>query len=515
MGVEVGRLLSVGLVALCALLPTGLLLAVAAGGTPIPVSITSSANPADAGLPFELVANVPSTLGQYFYNWTDSQGGWNSAPSWEVDANGPANLTVTLVVANPLGGRGTATLCVSIRAPPTVTVSSPLGQVDAGVPTPFYIDATGGVPPLTASWIASSGGSNGSAGWPADGNYSEEIEYSALGPAWVLVRLVDALGDPSGTAELLTEVLPGGSLAMTTNGSLGEVGWPVGVEAILENGAPPFHWSLASSLPVSVGPGPFGIFPADGVYRWNISFASAGLDQLNLTTVDALGAVGTAVTTVEIQPPLSVNLTSPGREGTIPFEISANLSGGLPPYSYEFRLSDGEGVNGLRVSPGTVGVNFDPGSPGNYSVEVRVTDELGQTSTSTELLPVEGAPPADESAAGSAPAIDTGALAVAVASILAGLYVYHRHRRSTQALASPERSALPTVRQLMERAQVIDRETLLLLGEEAGEPVESVQTALRTLIQMGEVTTEPGPGNDEVLRWKGAGPPAAASGEDP
>ncbi|HLY76257.1 MAG TPA: PKD domain-containing protein, partial [Thermoplasmata archaeon] len=229
----------------------------------------------------------------------------------------------------------------------------------------------------------------------------------------------------------------------------------------------------------------------------------------------ALGAVGTAVTTVEIQPPLSVNLTSPGREGTIPFGIRANLSGGLPPYSYEFRLSDGEGVDGVRTSPGAVGANFDPGSPGNYSVEVRVTDELGQTSTSTELLQVAEAPPVDSSTVASAPDLDAGALAVALTSILAGLYVYHRHRRGTPARASPERSALPTVRQLMERAQVIDRETLLLLGEEAGESIPSVQTALRTLIQLGEVTTEPGPGNDEVLRWKGTGPPTAASGEDP
>jgi hypothetical protein len=507
LSVHIPLAVGAGLAALLALLPTGAVATGTGGTATIPVSIISSADPADENIPFELTANVPGPIGDYFYNWTDTQGGSDSAPAWEVDINTPGKLTVTLVVTDPAGDRGTAALTVTVVSAPALTLSSPLAQVDAGVPASFFINVAGGVPPLTASWVSSIGGSNGSAGWPSDGNYSEEVTFSDPGPAWILVRVVDVLGDSSSTSELLTEVVPEGSLTLLTNGSVGEVGWPFGAVVAVENGAPPFRWSLSSSLPLTGGVDvPFGTFPADGTYAWSLPFASAGTAYLNLTIEDVLGAVDTVSTVATIEPALMVNLTPAEAGSSSLLSVSAAVSGGLPPYSYQFQLSDGERLNGSLVAPGPVTASFDPSSPGNYSVEFRVTDELGQYRVSTEDLRIGGAPPSTAPGTASESSLGVGFLALAVGVILVGFYIYRRVRKVSRSPPSVELTAIPVVRRLMEESQVIDRETLLLLGEEAGESTDAIQAALGRLIRTGDVTTEPGPGSDEVLRWTGASP---------
>ncbi|MCI4347849.1 MAG: hypothetical protein L3J97_04430, partial [Thermoplasmata archaeon] len=496
------RATGAGVAALLALLPSGLLVAGATGTTTIPVSITSSANPADAGLPFVLTAHFPSPSSWYYLNWTDSLGGSNTAPTWELDIAVPGPLTVRLRVSEPWGDQGVVNLTVGIRPPPSVTVSSPLSQVDAGVPAPLFIGVAGGMPPFTTSWTPSGGGATGSAAWSSDGNYSVAVSFETPGPGWVLVRAVDALGDPASVARLVTEVVPAGVLQLTTNGTVGEVGRSLGLVVVLEEGAPPFRWSFSSTLPAIEPEGPFGTFPSDGVYAWSVQFAAPGSSYLNLTVVDALGAVATAATLVSVVPPLFVNVTSLGdREPATPFDFGATVSGGLPPYAYQFRLSDGEGVQGVLAAPGVLEGTFNPRTGGNYSVEVRVSDALGQTWISTRLLHVDGAPTPTRTASPSDLSVYGGILAISVAALFAGLSLYQRFRAGSTSTAPPTRSALPTVRQLMKRSLTIDRETLLLLGEEAGESAEGVQSALETLIRAGEVTTEPGPTDDEVLHW--------------
>ncbi len=426
-GGEVACILGASLAAILALLPAGLIVTDVAGVSTFPVSISSSADPADVDLPFELTANVPGAVDGYRYQWTDSQGGSEDTPTWELDVDNPGNLKVTLVVTNPGGAQGTATVTVSIVPPPTVYVSSPLSQFDAGVPAPFFLDVVGGVPPFAATWNASSGGPNGSVGLPHDGVYSEVVTFPTPGRAWVRAQVVDTLGDFSGTAEFTTEVVPDGSIALATNGSIGEVGWPLGALVVIENGAPPFRWSLSSSVTVAASPGPVGIFPSDGVYRWNLLFSAPGTAYLNLTVVDTLGTVDSAMTVVTIAPPLSVNVTSAGRDPATPFAVGADVAGGLPPYTYQIQLSDGETSSGSLVAPGPIAATFDPSPAGNYTVEVRVTDALGRTSICTQDLRVVGESSIDPPLAANL-SVEGGLVVLVAGLVLLGLYVLRRRR---------------------------------------------------------------------------------------
>jgi hypothetical protein len=509
------RTLSASLAAVLALLPSGLLVAGSSGTGVLQVSIASSANPVDASLPFEITSEVVSPVSEVFYNWTDSLGGSNHDPTWELDVDVPGNLTVVLEVTSGTGYEGVATLTLQVLPSPSVTVSSPLAYVDAGVPAPLLIDVTGGVPPLAVVWTPWGGGSSGAASWPIDGNYSEEVNFSYPGPGWVLVRAVDALGDVTTADQLVAEVEPVGSLEVASNGSVGEVGWPLGIAISAEGGAPPFHWFLSSSLPFTGGQGSAGVFASDGTYRWNLSFAFPGVALLNLTTIDAVGNLAVAFALVTVEPPLSVDLIGPGQEDDTPFDVVANVSGGLAPYHYEIQLSDGERINGTLDSAESFSTAFNPTRDGNYSVEVRVTDALGQTSVSTATLRLNtSAVPVADPPASDLTTYAGGAILAGI-GLLAGLYVYHRFRRTRGMSPAPENSALPAVRQLMQQSQIIDRDTLLLLCEEAGESSEAAQAALKTLVRTGEVTTEPGPAHDEVLRWKGFDPTATPAEDTP
>lgn len=465
----------------------------------------SSVNPAEVELPFELVAKVASGAPLTSYSWRDSLGGSSNATAWELEIAVPGDLTVTLEVTDAAGDRGITSLTLSVQPRLSVSVSSPLAQVDTGVPAPFFINVLGGVPPLRASWVPSGGGPGGNATWPTDGNYSEEVSFSQTGPAWILVRVSDDVGDSASADQRVAEAVAPGALALATNGSVTEVGWPLGVAVAVDEGAPPFHWSLTSSLPLGGGSPTLGVFPSDGAYRWNLTFAFPGAATLNLTTTDSVGSLLTTSTAVVVEPPLSIELSTPGLEPSTPFEVSANVSGGLSPYAYQFRLSDGETAVGTDASAGLVSTYFDPRPDANYSLELRVTDQLGQSAFTTESLRVGGStllisdpPSADLSTYGGV-AVLGGLL------LLAAFYLYRRFGRAPEASSAPEHSALSTVRRLMKQSQIIDRETLVLLCEEAGETPEDVQAALQVLFRTSEVSRESGSTRDEVLRWTGAG----------
>ena len=500
-----------GLAALFALVPAGMHLANATGQVTIPVRIVSSADPADVALPFRLTVWTSTEEPVTDYNWTDSLGATADTPEWDLDVDVPGNLTVTLEVTDGAGDHGNASVTIPVHPALSVTLSCPLEQVDSGIPAPFFIRLAGGVPPLDVNWTPSTGGPPGNASWPVDGNYSEQVTFNRTGPGWISVDAVDSLGQSTEVDDLLTEVAGPGSLELTTNGTVGEVGWRVGIAAAIQQGAPPFQWTLTSSLPLSSGETSEGRFPMDGMYRWNVSFAFPGVALLNLTAVDASGVPLAASAAVVVEPPLSVQVMGPSVEPAIPFTVSANITGGLPPYSYQFQLSDGESTNGTLTSTGPALAEFDPLPEAGYSLQVRVTDALEQSSFSTLFLRV--AEPTrsttDPDDAGWATYGGVGVLVVL--GVLVALYGYRRFHAPSGRTMPPERSAVPTVRQLMKQSQIIDRDTLLLLCEEAGETPEASRAALQFLIRTAEVHSEPGPGSEDVLRWSGGdhSPPAS------
>ncbi len=490
--------------------PTAVATAPTASET-LDVVIHASADPADVGHPFEVSAilQVPSVV-PYVFRWIDSEGATGSGPTWTLVAQLPGLLGVTLQVETSEGTVGTATASVRVVPPPSVSVAFPYGQVELDVPVPFYLDLQGGVSPFVGTWNASGEGVSGNFTAYQDGEYSERVEFASTGPASIVVRVSDALGVNATAVGATFTVVPGTTVQMLPASSVGEVGTPILLNVLVAYGTPPFRWTLSSSLPLSPGTTSVGAFPADGIFARNLTFLQPGTLTLNLSLLDGLGVVDNTSATLTILPPLGVNITDGGMVSGDAIEVRIGVSGGLPPYIYRATLSDGEETNGSLSGPGALVQVFDPPEPGLYVEHVEVTDALGVTVTLSRQVLIEPAPDPPASATVSSAAVGVGALTLLLA-IGAGLFLLKWRRRGKPPLESaPGHSGLPTVRSILEREHVIDRETLLLLCEEAGESAESVSVALRALLRAGSVVSEAGPGSDEILRWQGAEPPGAS-----
>jgi hypothetical protein len=506
------RICEVALAIFLALLPAGVTVARTAAAGPPAVTIFSSADPVEATLPFELWASVQFSSEPFLYRWTDSQGGSSNDATWVLDVGQPGNLTVSLVVSSPSGGVAESTMTVLVEPPLGLALDDPGGRAETGVPTQFSVQISGGVPPISVNWSPEGGGLGGTVSGLGDGNYSEQTTFSAPGLGRVLATAVDALGHSVVDEDYVADVEPRGSISFLTNGSIAEVGSPLGIAVDLFGGWPPYLWSLGSSVALTDGNLSFGVFNSTGPYRWNVSFAYAGTAVLNLTTLDALGVQASELVKLLVEPPVTVETTALTNESKRPFEVSASVSGGVPPFLYTFRLSDGELAQGVTASDGSISAAFDPGQDGNFTVEVSVTDALGRSSESTEIVLVDGPVTAPPGVTVSGASLYGGIAVLVVLVGIAALYAHRRFRKSADAPSSGPTSALLAIRRLMEQSQIIDRDTLLLLCEEEGESSDAARAALQVLLRTGEVTSEPGPADDVVLRWKGIDPlaPSAA-----
>lgn len=478
-----------------------------ASGTLV-VGIHTSANPADAGHSFEVsaIVQVPSQV-PYVFRWTDSEGATGSGPAWSVVPQLPGLLGVTVEAETAVGAVGTATESIRVVPPPSVSVTFPFDQVELDVPVPFHLTVQGGVAPFVGGWSVSGDGEAGSFTGYQDGQYSGGLEFQSEGPASIAVWVSDALGVNATAIGANFTVVPGGMVQMLPAASVGEVGAPTLLNVLVAYGAPPFRWTLSSTLPLLPGTGSFGTLPTDGIYAHNLTFLQSGPVTLNLSLLDALGVVDNTSTTLTIVPALGVNVTDGGALSGGGLGVRIGVFGGLPPYTYRATLSDGEATNGSLSTPGYLVEVFDPSQPGLYLENIEVADALGVTFTLSREVLVEPTPDPDPPSVLSATTAALGAL-TSLLAIGVGLVVL-RWRRHDRAPVDPARghSGLPTVRSILERERVIDRETLVLLGEEAGESAESVSKALAVLLRAGSVVSEAGPGSDEILRWQGSDPP--------
>ncbi len=473
------------------------------------VGIHVSANPDDVGYPLELSAFVEGPAPVPFVCiWTDNVGTGHTGPTWTFTPEAPGLLDVTLRVEMPSGTDEGAAVSIQIVPPPSLAATMAFGQVEENTPVPWFLHVEGGVPPLNVTWNATDGGGAGSFVASQDGNYSEVLDFGSPGPAYVEAHVVDSLGAVFSVDLPPVTVVPPGLVRLMPASLVAEVGYPTATTVLVAAGTPPFRWTLSSTLPLRPGTASSGAFPSDGLYSWNLTFLQAGAATLNLSLLDGLGVPDNATTVVTVVPPLGVNVTDgPAGPGDA-FEVMLGVAGGVPPYAYRMTLSDGEEANGSLSVPTILREAFEPSAPGVYVEHIDVTDALGASWTATQQVLVDRTPdPSSGSSETSAAGVVALCVLVAIAGTLA-LFRWRHHRRAAPDSARAP-SALPTVRSILEREQVLDRETLLLLGEEAGESSDAVSTALQTLLQTGLVTEEAGPGSDQVLRWRGPTRPEA------
>jgi hypothetical protein len=490
------------------------------------LAIASSGSHAEVGVPFELSAAVANGIGESVVRWHDSHGASAEGAVWWLNLTASGPDTVTADATDARGDTASASLYLMGMDALNVTVRSAPTELDLGQPAALTIDLTGGLPPFQLSAAALPVGS----GFELPGVTQRTVQGALLpgatGTFWVEVAATDALGDHLVTTVDAGTVSRRPSLSVNLTDPFLEVGVPAGVVGIVEGGAPPYSWSIATTGTIEGGTPLRGALAGPGPFAWVGSFATRGSTIVEVTVADGTGSIVSWNATVVVHPSLAVSVAPLDGSATAgsSLPLTAVVQGGVGPYNLSFTLSDGEQHLDNLSAPGALAWMAHPLLAGTVRVELTATDRAGATLaawTNVTVAPAANATPPPPLAPPASPAPTpapppapgTGGVLAAFASALGaalgvgmmvtvGWFLFRARRRGAPRDSSDEGlAASRAVRALIQENDGIDHDTLLLLAEEEQLRPAAVDAALRRWEGSGRVRRSPGEDGVDVYRW--------------
>ncbi|MCI4341378.1 MAG: hypothetical protein L3K11_03280 [Thermoplasmata archaeon] len=480
--------------------------------------VPQSAGP-ELGAPFAVGALVEGGFPPYTYLWNDSAGDAGTGPSWTVPAPTARELGLQLEVSDRLGGL----VVVDREFPVAAAVQVTLGVVgaaggDVDRPLPFHLALAGGVGPFAVTGSSVPSGSTFTFTSAGPGNWTEAVVPSIAAPLWLSLTVTDALGVGVSETLPLARVHSAPFLLANLTPSVSEVGGSVEVVGLTGGGTPPLNWSIGTTARISTAAARSGSLSSGGVFAWNGTLASAGAALFVVTLVDGAGDSVSSNLTLRVLAPLEASaiLASTSPTSGTPLTLSFTIAGGVLPYRYSLRLSDGTGTAGNASLPGPGDWTAPPAPSGFLLVQFDVTDALGFRNESSLTLTIApgggvGSGPPRAGDANATPAASAGGTGLAWVLLPAGLVLgtlwLFRSRLPSRAKPTvPEpRGALPTLRRLVRDAEGLDEDTLLLLAEEEGIDPETTRQALRRWIALGRIESVTEPEEPTTYHWRERG----------
>jgi hypothetical protein len=483
------------------------------------VAIAPAARAVDVGVATTFSANISGGEPPYLVSWTSSNGLTGYGPNWTVTAGVPGSVDIRVVVTD-LGGSSVGTDARLTVAPPLkLTLATEASVGDIGRPVPFVVNLSGAVPPFQVEWSPVGGGENRSAELASDGWFVEPVATDLAGTLWVTVTAEDAFGARVTTSDPVAAIYAPPAITLATGSLLVEPGQRFNVGGLISGGSPPVGWSLAASLPVNFTGASTGLLNGYGAFGADPAALAGGNLTFLATARDAAGEVVSANLTVRVLPTLVLSLLPlPGLTVGAPAMLSAEFSGGDPPYAYTLTATDGERLVGNLSAAGPVDLGITPRSAGYVEVRLAVTDLLGGTALIVAngvaaAGPATPSPVSSDPTPESAPSVSDptwlvgllGAGGVAVAILLP------RRRRRSRKRGGPgdPGESMQVVRRNLQESEGLDRATLYFLAEDDGISESQVDDALRRLQRSGRVRSEPGPDEEPIFVWgeRGSGDP--------
>jgi YVTN family beta-propeller protein len=160
-----------------------------------------------------------------------------------------------------------------------------------------------------------------------------------------------------------------------------DLGYPTSIILAFEGGAGPSTVAYYG-LPV-------GCFSSDES-ELNCTPTTAGNFTIAVNVTDSLGSWTNVTTTLTVVGSLSIQLlfslpTYPDLDVGVPLVLSASVSGGLPPYSYQWTFGDGTAASGPNAS-------HTYSTPGDFLLTAEVRDLTGATDDLSIVIIVVSAP---------------------------------------------------------------------------------------------------------------------------
>jgi outer membrane protein assembly factor BamB len=302
----------------------------------------------------------------YTYQWY-----LNGAPvsdatndTWAFTPASDEAYTVYVGVSDSAGVQATSNTA-TVNWPLSVGVSPGSRTLDVGQSQLFTSSVSGGAIPYSFQWYlddAPVSGANGAA-WT--------FTPVSKGSYTVYLSVTDAVG----------AIATSGNVSVTVNGPLsisitpGSVTMDVGQSQLfasaVSGGTSPFTYQWYSNGTA---------VPGATSSTWNFTPSSSGSYNVYVNVTDSVGFTAKSnIAAVAVNPALSVGVSP----SSVVMDVgqsqlfTSNVSGGTPPYIYQWYLNDAP-VQGAASS----NWNFTPTSTGSYTVYAKVNDTVGIQATS-------------------------------------------------------------------------------------------------------------------------------------
>jgi PKD repeat protein len=378
------------------LVPPGVILPPA--GTPT-AAFRFSPQPATANLPviFDASLSTPGSGASQIvtYNWSFGDGTTGTGSPVTHTYSAQSAYNVTLTVTNDRGLTASTTQTVSVGSAALPTPSFTVSPAAPGVGEQVFFNASASQPGAGGAitsyrWTFGDGGTGSGSTithtYAAVGAYtvqltvSDEAGLSATSPGTVVTVAVPGSTPPTAPTARFTfsPAAPASGQSIFFNGSSSTAGTGHTLTS--------YSWAWGDGTAAGTGVAPTHAYAANGSYT------------VTLTVTDEIGQVGITSAAVAVAASGGSGGTAPTASFTfgppnptvgelVTFNASTSTAGtGHSIVSYLWTFGDG-GPTGSGVS-----VTHAYTAAATYSVTVRVTDEIGQSTTSAPTGVVVGAP---------------------------------------------------------------------------------------------------------------------------
>jgi uncharacterized repeat protein (TIGR02543 family)/prepilin-type N-terminal cleavage/methylation domain-containing protein len=264
---------------------------------------------------------------------------------------------ITCVLTDAMGQTVTRTAIINVWNPPTIVLD---GMTDGKINTSYTFTANvTGASPFTYIWTNATGsGSSASNTW------------DSAGAQIVSCKVTDALGQTATASRtIILYTAPTLTISLQGTATEGLVDTQYTFIANASGGKTPYIYTWSGVTGNS----------ATGSGNW----MTPGTKTITCTITDDLSQTATATETFVVYSVPTVTITGGGSgKKNTDYTFTANVTGGKTPYTYVWT-----GISGTTAS-----VTGNWNTSGTKTVQVTVTDALGQIATSTATIIIYDAP---------------------------------------------------------------------------------------------------------------------------
>lgn len=274
---------------------------------------------------------------------------------------------ISLLIDDSQGSKAYAYLNVTVQPLPKVRISESLSSTDVGIPVQFRSSISGGSPFFNYTWSITG---IGIVGYQANLTYifSQPGSYNAS------LTISDGSGN-SASSSIGIRINPLPSVRIDAQYSNIDPNLTDNFNSNITGGTPGFTYKWYLN----------GTFEGNGSsLSW--SFSKAGIYPIKIVITDSQGISDSYSTdiTVAAYPTASIIASSTDLDANVSDQFRAQGFGGIGPYGYEWIIAGHEFDNSTA--------SFAFKSPGNYSVQLIISDSFGKDASSSITVDVHPDP---------------------------------------------------------------------------------------------------------------------------